>query len=129
MALDGLADDSGAEVVAFCRSRGDARCALRGLPNDEPTFAELPRLLAGRDRVLQATGRTPRLLLEFERNILVLDLEGPFPPGIRPRDELRRAFEAAWARLQTEEPGEPVDGLDQRFQDALLSSLRWHKAM
>jgi hypothetical protein len=45
------------------------------------------------------------------------------------RRNLLLAFEAAWARRQTENPGEPVEGLDQAFQDALLRSLRWHRAM
>jgi superfamily I DNA/RNA helicase len=79
--------------------------------------------------VLKATARYPRILLDFERDILLLDLEGPFSAGKTDRDDLRKAFEAAWARLQTEEPGEPVRGLDQRFQDSLLASLRWHRAM
>ena len=33
------------------------------------------------------------------------------------------------ARRQSEEPGQPVQGLDQTFQDALLRSLRWHRVM
>jgi ATP-dependent DNA helicase UvrD/PcrA len=36
---------------------------------------------------------------------------------------------SAGARQQVEEPGQPVEGLDQEFQDALLESLRWHEAM
>ena len=75
------------------------------------------------------TGRTPRILLEFERDHMLLDLMGPIPNGIRARRKLTRAFEAAWARLQVEHPGEPIEGLDQAFQDALLESLRWHRAM
>jgi superfamily I DNA/RNA helicase len=123
-------------VLTFARTA--AQDLVRALQAMEGGAAEDVRVgtlhsfcfsLLGRERVLAATSRTPRILLELERNLLVLDLEGGFPTGIRDRDELRRAFEAAWARVQTEEPGEPVAGLDQSFQDALLASLRWHKAM
>jgi superfamily I DNA/RNA helicase len=123
-------------VLTFARTA--AQDLVRALQGIEGGAAEEVRVgtlhsfcfsLLGRERVLAATGRAPRILLEFERNLLVLDLEGAFPPGIRERDELRRAFEAAWARLQTDAPGEPIAGLDQSFQDALLASLRWHKAM
>ncbi len=81
-----------------------------------------------RQRVLHATGRVPRIALKFERSILVADLEGDFGT-LTERDDLVRAYEAAWARRQTEDPGQPVAGLDQAFQDALLRSLRWHRAM
>ena len=40
-----------------------------------------------------------------------------------------RAFEAAWARLQSEEPGWPADPVDAQFQEALLSWLIFHRAM
>jgi superfamily I DNA/RNA helicase len=78
---------------------------------------------------LRATGRKPRILLEFEQDYLLKDLEGPFSSNITARRELLQAFVAAWARLQTDTPGQPVEGLDQRFQDALLASLRWHGGM
>jgi DNA helicase II / ATP-dependent DNA helicase PcrA len=48
---------------------------------------------------------------------------------MKDRRRLVSAFEAAWARQQTDEPGQPVPGLDQAFQNAFLGSLRWHKAM
>lgn len=84
--------------------------------------------LLGRERVLQATRRVPRIMLAFERDLLLQDLDGGFG-GIRARRALVAAFEAAWARQQIDEPGQPVPGLDQAFQDAFLGSLRWHRAM
>jgi len=80
-------------------------------------------------RFLTATGRKPRIILEFERDYILRDLEGPFSPNITERRELLQGFVAAWARLQTDVPGQPVEGLDQRFQDALLASLRYHGGM
>lgn len=84
--------------------------------------------LLWREGVLQATGRVPRIVMNFERDMLLTDLRGPFGT-LRDRRKLAIAFESAWARRQTDEPGQPVGGLDQDFQDALLGTLRWHKAM
>jgi superfamily I DNA/RNA helicase len=39
------------------------------------------------------------------------------------------AFNAAWARLQSEEPGWPGHKIDVAFHEALLSWLRFHQAM
>jgi superfamily I DNA/RNA helicase len=85
--------------------------------------------MLSRANVLEITDRKPRLLAEFERDILLLDLQPDTFGGIRKRRELARAFEAAWARRQTDAPGDPVTGLDQTFQIALLDSLKWHGAM
>ena len=84
--------------------------------------------LLGRSGVLMATGRNPRILMDFEKDAALWDLTGPFG-GIRERRKLAEAFEAAWARRQTDLPGDPVEGLDQRFQDALRAWLRWHRGM
>lgn len=78
---------------------------------------------------LQASGRVPRIVLEFERDFFLRDLEGPFGHTLTDRRKLTREFEAAWARLQADEPGQPVAGLQQAFQDALLAALRWHQGM
>jgi DNA helicase-2/ATP-dependent DNA helicase PcrA len=40
-----------------------------------------------------------------------------------------RAFEADWARLQSDEPGWPSDPVDGKFHNALVSWLRFHRAM
>jgi DNA helicase-2/ATP-dependent DNA helicase PcrA len=83
----------------------------------------------GGEGFLHASDRVPRIALEFERDFLWQDLQGAFDHTLTGRRELTKAFEAAWARAQTDHPGQPIDGLDQSFQDALLGALRWHKAM
>jgi ATP-dependent DNA helicase UvrD/PcrA len=121
-------------VVTFARTA--ARDLVAAVASLEAHGGELvPRTLhsfcfspLGRERVLQATRRVPRILLEFERDVLLADLEDDFG-GIRDRRARVTAFEAAWARRQIDEPGQPVPGLDQAFQDALLGMLRWHRAM
>jgi DNA helicase II / ATP-dependent DNA helicase PcrA len=88
--------------------------------------------------VFEYLGRTPRPVvtfttygvLRFEGHALVMDLaiQGSFGQS-RDCTKRIRAFEAAWARLQSDEPGWPQNAIDQQFQAALLSWLRFHKAM
>jgi len=85
--------------------------------------------LLGQDEVLQATGRFPRPLLRYEERFLLEDLSGDGFGGIRARESRLQAFNAAWARLQTEEPGWPRIPVDQAFNSVLIGWLRFHKAM
>jgi hypothetical protein len=94
-------------------------------------------LLSQRD-VFEQLGRIPRPLvtfktsgvLQFEAAPLLEDLNNQGLFGTK-RDRTRRiqAFEAAWARLQSDEPGWPEDAVDQQFQADLLEWLRFHNAM
>lgn len=78
--------------------------------------------------VLRATGRRPRPVINFEARFMLQDL-GTIFGGIRDRQQRLNAFNAAWARMQDDEPGWPVDPIDQRFQAALHSWLTFHAAM
>ena len=80
-----------------------------------------------RAHVLQATHRTPRPLNEFEIKPMIADLMGQFG-GIRKVNAHIKAFEAAWARLQADEPG-VLSAADLSFQIELLSWLNFHIAM
>lgn len=121
-------------VVTFARTA--ARDLVNAVGSLEAAGEELiPRTLhsfcfglLGRRGALEATGRVPRILLEFEKDIFLADLPDTFG-GMKDRRALVSAFEAAWARQQTDAPGQPVPGLDQTFQNAFLGSLRWHKVM
>lgn len=122
-------------VVTFARTAARDLVAAVARLGEAAAEELIPRTLhsycfsvLGRERVLEATGRVPRIALDFERTLLLADLEGPFGT-LTERRELVLAFEAAWARLQSEDPGQPVAGLDQAFQDALLRNLHWHRAM
>ena len=79
------------------------------------------RILSRAD-VLELTNRVPRPLLNFEERFLLQDLQDDNFGGIRERKRRLQAFNAAWARLQTDEPGWPTDPIDQAFHNALL---RW----
>jgi superfamily I DNA/RNA helicase len=70
-------------------------------------------------------------VLQFEAAPMLRDLiseNGSFGAS---RDCSKRilAFEAAWARRQSDTPGWPLDPLDHLFHDALLNWLRFHNAM
>ncbi len=78
--------------------------------------------------VLKATGRIARPLNRFELQPLLYDLGGIFG-NKRDREKRIRAYEAAWARLQHEEPGCAADPHDQHFEQTLLDWLRFHKGM
>ena len=94
--------------------------------------------ILSRNEVLQALGRVPRAMITFlksgvaryEYQPLLEDL-GYGTAFRSKRDCTKRihAFEAAWARLQNEDPGYATDPLDRQFQEALVEWLRFHKAM
>ena len=81
-----------------------------------------------RNAVLAATGRTARPLNQFELNPLIADLMRP-GRGKKAVKALREAYEAAWARLQHENPGHAIAPADAAFQAELLDWLRFHEAM
>ncbi len=82
-----------------------------------------------RDEVLASTGRVPRPLMDFEQRFLLEDLRGDGFGTIHKKRKRLKAFEAAGARLQDEQPGWPTDATDKAFQAALLDWLRFHRAM
>ncbi len=94
--------------------------------------------LLSRNDVLEISGRATRPLLTFKSSgILRFEAEGLlhdflYQTSFGPRREITKqilAFEAAWARLQSEVPGWPTTESDRIFQDFLISWLRFHGAM
>jgi DNA helicase-2/ATP-dependent DNA helicase PcrA len=76
----------------------------------------------------QITSRSARPVLSHEKRALISDLAGQFG-GRRAVDKLLDAYEAAWARLQTEIPGGPKAEIDLAFHAALVDWLRYHRSM
>jgi DNA helicase-2/ATP-dependent DNA helicase PcrA len=93
--------------------------------------------LLSRNEVLALSGRVPRpvvtftikKVLQFEGQTMLADLVGTDFGRKRECTKRILAFEAAWARLQSEEPGWPQDPVDAAFQNRLLSWLRFHEGM
>jgi superfamily I DNA/RNA helicase len=68
--------------------------------------------------------------MQFEAAPLLQDLGQAEAFGDkRDRTQRVRAYEADWARLQTDTPGRPTDPVDVRFRDELLKWLTFHEAM
>lgn len=91
-----------------------------------------------KENVLQFLERVPRTLitfnqsgvLQFEAQPLIEDIQNTGEFGDKRKCTKRiRAFEAAWARLQHEEPGWPTEPSDIHFHQELLEWLRFHRAM
>lgn len=91
--------------------------------------------LLAKKAVFVFLGRNPRPLVyflghgvaQFEAAPLLRDIEGF--GGARDCTKRIRAFEAAWARLQSEDPGWPQDPVDNAFHQALLEWLKFHEAI
>ena len=92
------------------------------------TLHSLALRMLMRNHVLAATNRVPRPLNEFELEPLICDLMGEHG-GKRQVKKLRMAYEAAWARLQHQQPGYAPNPADAAFQADLLAWLRFHEAM
>ncbi len=89
-------------------------------------------------RVLDYLQRVPRTVITFEKSgalqfeggVMLDDLGSTGLHGDkRKRTKTVRAFEAAWSKLQSEDPGWPKDALDRQFEDELIGWLRFHNAM
>ena len=84
--------------------------------------------LLNKRHIIENTGRFPRPLLDFEKKPMLYDINDTFGQ-LKDKKKLLLAFEAAWARLQSEEPGFPFSELDCQFEGEILSWLKAHKAM
>lgn len=105
---------------------------LVGVPGCEDirgyTLHALGMRILRRGNVLGATGRVARPLNNFEREPLLYDLTDRFG-GKRQRQKRIEAYEAAWARLQHEEPGFAIDPDDRAFENCLVGWLRFQRGM
>jgi superfamily I DNA/RNA helicase len=68
-------------------------------------------------------------VMQFEGNVMLEDIRTAQFGAKRDCTKRVRAFEAAWARLQSDIPGWPTDATDRAFQAALLDWLKFHQAM
>ncbi len=68
-------------------------------------------------------------ILRYEAAPMLEDLQNNVFGRARECTARIRAFEAAWARLQSDEPGWPEDRVDRQFHIALINWLRFHNAM
>ncbi len=91
------------------------------------TLHSLALQILMRNHVLAATGRTPRPLNAFEMKPLEVDLGAH--GGLRDVRKKILAYEAAWARLQHDDPGFEQSAEDIAFANDLVQWLIFHEAM
>ncbi len=85
--------------------------------------------ILSRNDVLEITGRVARPLLKYETRFLLEDLHNGIFGNIHKRRKRLKAFESAWARLQTDQLGWPNNPTDREFQQHLLDWLKFHNTM
>ena len=91
------------------------------------TLHSLALQMLMRSNVLRATSRVPRPLNKFEIEPLIYDLNKH--GGKRKVSELIRDYEAAWARLQHQQPGYAQDPADAAFEKDIVGWMKFHKSM
>jgi len=84
--------------------------------------------LLQRDAVLAITGRTPRILLDHEVDLMLRDIGGNFG-NIHARRRMLEAYVAGWARGLEDYPGVAATQHERDFQQGVLGWLREHRAM
>lgn len=77
---------------------------------------------------IQALGRWPRPCFEHEITPFLHDMAEAHG-GVKRAGEKLHAFDAMWARLQSDQPGWPLDASDRAFHEAYLSWMRFHRAI
>lgn len=92
------------------------------------TLHSLALKILMRNHVLVVTGRMARPLNDFELDPLVSDLMG-IHGGKKEVKKRKQAYEAAWARLQHDDPGIVRSPKDIAFATDLLAWLCFHKSM
>jgi DNA helicase-2/ATP-dependent DNA helicase PcrA len=92
------------------------------------TLHSLALRILMRNHVLEATGRTPRPLNDFEIKPLEADMSASHG-GVRKVRKYLKAYESAWARLQHDEPGFVQSAEDQQFEVHVVAWLIFHRAM
>jgi DNA helicase II / ATP-dependent DNA helicase PcrA len=84
--------------------------------------------LLNKHDIIIRTGRYPRPMLDFEQKPMLYDLDCSFG-NLRDKQNRLQAFEASWARLQSETPGFPSDEIDRRFEREIKKWLKIHRSM
>lgn len=79
--------------------------------------------------VLARTGRTPRMVIDHEAAPALKDIDKEEYGGVKEKKNLMDSYLAAWARLQTDDPGFAKDKTQESFEGDLISWLSEHKGI
>lgn len=121
-----LTRNAAKELVSDLRGLGVAGCEKINTGTLHSYCLKLLR----KTGVLNYLGRSSRLILQFEDKPLLSDLVKVVGVGgLRECGKRIKAFEAAWARLQSDATGWPNDPTDKRFHHAMIDWLKFHEAL
>lgn len=84
--------------------------------------------LLQQESILAITGRTPRILLAHEVDLMLRDVGGDFGT-IHERRRLLQAFVAGWSRGIQDHPGVAGADEEREFENSVMLWLRTHGAM
>lgn len=133
--LEDAIDPASILAVTFTRVAADdlhRELVGMGVPGCEQlngvTLHSLSLRILMRNHVLGVTGRVPRPLNDFEIKPLEADLASTHG-GVREARRKIKAYEAAWARLQQDQPGFVQNAEDLAFEQELLRWFAFHRAM
>jgi DNA helicase II / ATP-dependent DNA helicase PcrA len=92
------------------------------------TLHSLAMGIRSREHVMEALGRVPRPLNNFETKAMICDLAGE-NGGKRKVNKMIKGYTAAWAQSQGDEPGFAKNDAEKKFQANLLDWLDFHQGM
>lgn len=127
----------GARIFAVTFTRQAAaqlRADLTGLgvPGAETINASTLHAYAfkilGSEGAIQALGRTPRPLFKHEEAPFHHDMAAAHD-GVTASKQKLHAFDAMWARLQSDDPGWPPTPADNMFHQSYLAWMRFHRSI
>ncbi|HTK21672.1 MAG TPA: ATP-dependent helicase [Mucilaginibacter sp.] len=79
--------------------------------------------------VLQSTGRTTRMVIDHELGPALRDIDDAEFGNLDNKKELRDEYLAAWASLQTDEPGFVRTEVQRNFENKLVEWLKNHNGI
>jgi superfamily I DNA/RNA helicase len=82
-----------------------------------------------KEQVIEHTGRKPRMILDHEIMPALRDLNNPNFGDINNKKKLKDAYLAAWATLQTDDPGFTQEDNQVLFQGQLIEWMTNHQGM
>ncbi|MFO7889763.1 MAG: ATP-dependent helicase [bacterium] len=85
--------------------------------------------ILGKEEVLEQTGRTPRMIIDHEQKPILRDLNKPEYGNVREKEKLLKAYLAAWARLQHDEPGFVKSEVEEQFKNDLINWFTEHEGI
>jgi superfamily I DNA/RNA helicase len=82
-----------------------------------------------REDILSDLSRKPRIMFSHEIKTMLHDIHGDSYGKLRDKEDKVRAYEAAWARLQHDEPGFSKNEIETHFENELIQWMKFHDCL